>query len=124
MHSFREEYRGQWKRPLIIVSILVLAASTWVVWTITSAEHIRTFRPTLYRVSGDQRTLTVYPGTCGATFTSVPSDETLTAVRVWVRGKGDTNNKCAQGVTVHLRQTLRDRSVLDGSTGKAMRLWR
>jgi hypothetical protein len=124
MQSFRDDYRGRWKRPLAIVSILIVAASAWVVLTITSAEHIRTFHPTLYRLSGDQRTLTVFPGTCGATFTSVRSNETSTAVRVWVRGKGDTDGKCAQGVPVPLRQVLGDRSVFDGSAGEAMRLFR
>ncbi len=72
-----------------------------------------------------RHSLTVDPGTCLAVFTSVRSIETSGAVRVYVRGKGGDNGaKCADGVAVHLAGPLDRRTVLDGSTGKPMRLWR
>jgi hypothetical protein len=94
----------------------------WVFWTIASAEDIRTFHPDLYRVWTDPRTLAVYPGTCVATFTSVRTDETSSAVRVYVRGKGSGGEACANIAIVHLHDALDHRTVIDGSTGTSMRL--
>ncbi len=64
----------------------------------------------------DGRTLELGVGSCNAQHT-VEVQESADEVRVTVTASGGDGNDCMDGVTVVLRDTLGDRTLVDGSTG-------
>jgi hypothetical protein len=67
-------------------------------------------------ITADGRTLELIVGSCNADL-SVEVDESASRVTVTVTARNDTSDDCQDGVTVHLRRPLDERSLIDGVTG-------
>ena len=62
----------------------------------------------------------MYPGTCNADFESARASVSADTIRLTIKMSGDTDDDCADLVSVRLPELLKGRALIDGSTGEAL----